>query len=80
MFGFGVWELAIIVGVVLIVLGPTVLPRLGRRMGDMVIGARQAADQLSESMTAELDEKKDEESEKPKLTDGSSERSSSSGA
>lgn len=78
MFGFGVWEIAIIVGVVLVVLGPTFIPRLGRRMGDMVIGFRKAADQLNESMTSELPDEKNANDGKPRLGDGANDGANAS--
>jgi sec-independent protein translocase protein TatA len=76
MFGFGVWEIAIIVGVVLLVLGPAVIPRLGKRVGDMVTGFRDAAEQLKDSVSES--QAADESEEPPKLADGSESSSKSS--
>ncbi len=55
MFGFGFWEFAIIVAVALVVLGPAMVPRLGRRVGDLVIGFRKAGDELERGLREELD-------------------------
>lgn len=50
MFGFGAWEMGIIAVVLLVVMGPTVMPRLGRRLAETFIGVRSAAKELADTV------------------------------
>lgn len=60
MFGLGPWEIAVIVGAVLLVAGPTLLPKLGGFVGKSLTGLRQSAESFStnlrEEMKADLEE------------------------
>lgn len=55
MFGFGPWELLLIGVVVLVVLGPAMLPRLGRHLGRSVLGLRGAAESFTENVREEME-------------------------
>lgn len=50
MFGFSVSELLIIVGAVLLLFGPVLLPKLGRRLSELVVGFRGASHELEASL------------------------------
>lgn len=70
MFGLGTWELLMIGGVILIVIGPTFLPRLGKALGknlkELQHSTRSFSDNLREEMEAPVEDA-------PQLTDGSPE-------
>ena len=51
MFRLGPWEIAVIVGIVVMIFGPKRLPELGKGIGDFVKN-------LSSSLKGEKDEKK----------------------
>lgn len=70
MFGFGPWELLLIAVVVLMVLGPTMLPRLGRHLGRSLLGLRGAAESFTENVRGEMEGSSSESSERlpPKST------------
>ncbi len=55
MFDIGFWELAIIFGLGLIVLGPEKLPRVASQIGNWAGQARRMARNLSAQMSAEVD-------------------------
>ncbi len=57
-FGFGPFELLVIGGIVLVVAGPAVLPRVGKYLGQMMVGLRKSANELSSQL-----------SDQPKLPD-----------
>lgn len=70
MFGLGAWEIAMIVGALAFVAGPTLLPRLGRYLGRSVKELQEGA----ESFQANLHEEMDREGEtKNQLSQGSTE-------
>ncbi|MEL6186476.1 MAG: twin-arginine translocase TatA/TatE family subunit [Myxococcota bacterium] len=50
MFGLGPWEIGVVAVVLLVVMGPTVMPRLGRRLAETFIGVRSAAKELAETV------------------------------
>jgi TatA/E family protein of Tat protein translocase len=51
-FGFSFWEIAIIVGIALIVLGPKKLPELARSLGKGIREFRRATDDFKSSVEA----------------------------
>jgi len=55
MFDIGFWELAILFGLGLIVLGPEKLPRVANQLGNWAGQARRMARNLSAQMRSELD-------------------------
>ena len=55
MFDIGFWELAILFGLGLIVLGPEKLPRVASQIGNWAGQARRMARNLSAQMQAEVD-------------------------
>ena len=55
MFDIGFWELAILFGLGLIVLGPEKLPRVANQLGNWAGQARRMARNLSEQMRSEID-------------------------
>jgi len=55
MFDIGFWELAILFGLGLIVLGPEKLPRVASQVGNWAGQARRMARNLSAQMQAEVD-------------------------
>lgn len=59
MFGLSPWEIAIVVGVILVVAGPTLLPKLGRRLGSGLSGLKESTASFSENLREELE--RDEE-------------------
>lgn len=70
-FGFGPWEIAIILVAVLAVAGPALIPRLAKRFGELILGFREAADQLSESVHKDLDSP-EKSADTPRLAERSS--------
>jgi len=55
MFDIGFWELAILFGLGLIVLGPEKLPQVANQLGNWAGQARRMARNLSEQMRSEID-------------------------
>lgn len=55
MFDIGFWELAILFGLGLVVLGPEKLPRVASQLGNWAGQARRMARNLSAQMKAEVD-------------------------
>ena len=55
MFDIGFWELAILFGLGLVVLGPERLPRVANQMGNWMGQARRMARQLTTQLRSELD-------------------------
>lgn len=55
MFDIGFWELFILFGIGLIVLGPERLPRVAMKVGNWVGNARRTARTLTTQLRAELD-------------------------
>lgn len=56
MFGLGIWEVAVILVVALLVLGPERLPKVARQLGRGLREVRRAARDFQTNITAELDE------------------------
>lgn len=54
MFGLGPWEIAVIAGVVLVVAGPMLLPKLGGYIGKTLTGLRESATSFSENLREEM--------------------------
>jgi Sec-independent protein translocase protein TatA len=54
MFGLGPWEIAVIVGALLLIAGPTLLPKLGRYVGKTLTGLRESAESFSENLREEM--------------------------
>lgn len=44
MFGFGMPELIVILGIMLVVVGPSKLPQLGQALGSSIRGFKKAVD------------------------------------
>ncbi|MEL6185729.1 MAG: twin-arginine translocase TatA/TatE family subunit [Myxococcota bacterium] len=56
MFGLGSWEMGVIAAVILVLAGPSVLPPLTRRLGEIFVGVRSAGRELAETVhTSEHD-------------------------
>ena len=56
MFGLGTWEIALILGVALVVLGPDQLPSVARKMGRGLRDLRRAANDFTrEIQSAEVE-------------------------
>lgn len=72
MFGFGPWEIAMIVGAVLLVAGPTLLPRLGIHLARTFTGLRDGAEAFNQNLRAEMDDA--EISPAPELPEGEVEK------
>lgn len=68
MFGLGTWELVAIAGAILLVGGPTLLPRLGTYVARTFVGLRDGAEAFGENVRAEMDAA--ESAADPELTDG----------
>ena len=51
MFGLGFWEIALILVITLLVLGPEKMPRIARQLGSLIGQLRRAASSFQESMT-----------------------------
>jgi TatA/E family protein of Tat protein translocase len=56
MFGLGVWEIAVIAVVALLVLGPDKLPSAAKSLGKALRDFRRAGDDIKQQMLGELDE------------------------
>lgn len=54
MFGLGFWEIALILGIALIVFGPSKLPELARSLGRGLREFRKATDDFKNTIDAEL--------------------------
>jgi Tat protein translocase TatB subunit len=61
MFGIGGQEIVIIGLLVLVIFGPSALPRMARDLGRFVTEARRSIDEFKEELTAGDDEEDDEE-------------------
>ena len=65
MFGIGGQEIVIIGLLVLVIFGPSALPRMARDLGRFVTEARRSIDEFKEELTAGADEdEEDDEGEK----------------
>lgn len=60
MFGIGMSELLIILGLALILIGPRKLPELARSLGKTMGELRRATDDLKETIAEEIEPIKDE--------------------
>jgi TatA/E family protein of Tat protein translocase len=56
MFGLGIWEIAVIAVVALLVLGPEKLPDAARSIGKALRDFRRAGDDIKREMLGDLDE------------------------
>lgn len=56
MFGLGVWEIAVILAVALVVLGPRRLPQVAKQVGRTLREFRRAASDFQVSLEQEADE------------------------
>lgn len=54
MFGLGFWEIAMIMGVALLILGPTKLPELARSLGKTLREFRKATEDFKSTIDEEL--------------------------
>jgi sec-independent protein translocase protein TatB len=63
MFGIGGQEIIIIGLLVLLIFGPSALPRMARDLGRFVTEARLSIDEFKEELTAGSDEEDEEEEE-----------------
>ncbi len=63
MFGIGGQEIVIIGLLVLVIFGPSALPRMARDLGRFVTEARRSMDEFKEELTAGADEEDEEEEE-----------------
>jgi TatA/E family protein of Tat protein translocase len=61
---FGPTELLIILGIALIIFGPTQLPKLGRSVGKAIRELRGASTEVTKAVQEGLEGKADEEEEK----------------
>jgi Tat protein translocase TatB subunit len=61
MFGIGGQEIVIIGLLVLVIFGPSALPRMARDLGRFVSEARRSIDEFKEELTAAPDEEEDPE-------------------
>ena len=68
MFGLGPWEIAVIVGAVLVIAGPALLPKLGGYIGKTLTGLRESASSFSDNLREEMNA--DRHHEPPLLTRG----------
>lgn len=60
MFGIGMPELLVILGLALILIGPKKLPQLAKSLGKTMGELRKATDDLKETISEEIDPIKDE--------------------
>ena len=67
MFGIGMSELLIILGLALILIGPRKLPELARSLGKTMGELRRATDDLKETMAEEIEPIKEEIPDKEEL-------------
>jgi sec-independent protein translocase protein TatB len=63
MFGIGGQEIVIIGLLVLVIFGPSALPRMARDLGRFVSEARRSIDEFKEELTSAEDEDEDDEDE-----------------
>jgi sec-independent protein translocase protein TatB len=63
MFGIGGQEIIIIGLLVLVIFGPSALPRMARDLGRFVTEARRSIDEFKEELTSSADEDEEEEEE-----------------
>ena len=56
MFGFGIWEIAVILFVALLVLGPEKLPKVARQMGRGLRELRRAANEFQSAWSSEVED------------------------
>ncbi|MCC6809983.1 MAG: twin-arginine translocase TatA/TatE family subunit [Deltaproteobacteria bacterium] len=56
MFGLGVWEIAVIAVVALLVLGPDKLPSAAKSLGKALRDFRRAGDDIKQQMMGDVDE------------------------
>ena len=71
MFGIGGQEIIIIGLLVLVIFGPSALPRMARDLGRFVTEARRSIDEFKEELTAGADDdKEEEEDEEVRKKDG----------
>ena len=56
---FGGWEIAIILLIVLIIFGPTKLPKMGQAMGKAIREFKKAGKELRSDVTLDEEEDKD---------------------
>ncbi len=54
MFGLGWQELAIILGIALVIFGPKKLPELGKSLGEAISGFRQSTDMAKSAAKKEI--------------------------
>ncbi len=64
MFGIGGSEMVIIGLLVLVIFGPNKLPQMARDLGKFVTEARRSIDEFKEELTAEHDDKEDDEKDR----------------
>lgn len=50
MFGIGHWEILLIAGVILLLFGPAMLPKLARSLGDSFSALRQSAKEAQDAI------------------------------
>jgi len=67
MFGIGMPELLVIVGLALILIGPKKLPELAKTLGKTLGELRKAADDLKETISEEIDPIREEIPDRSKL-------------
>jgi sec-independent protein translocase protein TatA len=53
--GIGIWEILLILIVALIVLGPSKVPEIARKLGQAIRAIRKASAELTTAVTKELD-------------------------
>ena len=66
MFGIGGQEIIIIGLLVLVIFGPSALPRMARDLGRFVTEARRSIDEFKEELTTGADEEDEEDKRKKK--------------
>lgn len=65
MFGLGLWELALILAVALVVLGPERLPKIARQLGRGVRELRRAARDFQTNFTMEASQSGPRDGDEP---------------
>ncbi len=63
MFGLGAWEIAMIIGALAFVAGPTLLPRLGRYLGRSVKELQEGAETFQANLREEMDREGDKKTQ-----------------
>jgi Tat protein translocase TatB subunit len=56
--GIGIWEVLLIIVVALIVLGPSKIPEIARKLGQAVRAIRKASTELTTAVTREVESEK----------------------